>query len=344
MSGRGSAIPRSSSRPRSARSTSARSRRRTSRPFRATRTSAASCALTPSTSGSTATSTSTSTRLASSRAGATSCPRGRRGGGLRPRERPSNGARCCSCSPGSCSWRFSSSRPSASRAPRRTCRDWGRSSTAGRLRPAMLVLHGVGRGTYVEVRHNRASGKVDLQATVEPGQTDRLPGRPLLPPRAHARRPPRHARRPRGCAAGRAQPPRPRHTAADDSPSRVSERPRAVVVVTGSELVRGERTDRNGPFLAAEALSNGLEPARITIVGDSPAELETALRVRDWRRTRASSPAVSARRTTIARWRSSRAQPGWSSSWTKRSSRRSSRSRARSPSDCGGRTGTSRPV
>jgi nicotinamide-nucleotide amidase len=58
----------------------------------------------------------------------------------------------------------------------------------------------------------------------------------------------------------------------------VSERPRAVVVVTGSELVRGERTDRNGPFLAAEALRNGLEPARITIVGDAPAELEAVLR------------------------------------------------------------------
>jgi nicotinamide-nucleotide amidase len=58
----------------------------------------------------------------------------------------------------------------------------------------------------------------------------------------------------------------------------VSRRPRAVVVVTGSELVRGERTDRNGPFLAAEALRNGLEPARITIVGDSPAELEAAFR------------------------------------------------------------------
>ena len=55
-------------------------------------------------------------------------------------------------------------------------------------------------------------------------------------------------------------------------------RPRAVVVVTGSELVRGERTDRNGPFLAAEALSHGLEPARITIVGDAPAELEAVLR------------------------------------------------------------------
>ena len=58
----------------------------------------------------------------------------------------------------------------------------------------------------------------------------------------------------------------------------MSERPRAVVVVTGSELVRGERTDRNGSFLAAEALSHGLEPARITIVGDAPAELETVLR------------------------------------------------------------------
>jgi nicotinamide-nucleotide amidase len=58
----------------------------------------------------------------------------------------------------------------------------------------------------------------------------------------------------------------------------VTQRPRAVVVVTGSELVRGERTDRNGPFLAAEALQHGLEPARITIVGDGPLELEAALR------------------------------------------------------------------
>ena len=55
-------------------------------------------------------------------------------------------------------------------------------------------------------------------------------------------------------------------------------RPRAIVVVTGSELVRGERTDRNGPFLAAEALRLGLEPARIVIVGDNPEELEAALR------------------------------------------------------------------
>jgi nicotinamide-nucleotide amidase len=55
-------------------------------------------------------------------------------------------------------------------------------------------------------------------------------------------------------------------------------RPRALIVVTGSELVRGERTDLNGPFLAREALRLGLEPARIAIVGDSADELEAALR------------------------------------------------------------------
>jgi competence/damage-inducible protein CinA-like protein len=55
-------------------------------------------------------------------------------------------------------------------------------------------------------------------------------------------------------------------------------RPRAAVVVTGSELVRGERTDLNGPFLAREALRLGLEPTRIAIVGDAPDELEAALR------------------------------------------------------------------
>ena len=58
----------------------------------------------------------------------------------------------------------------------------------------------------------------------------------------------------------------------------MSRRPRAVVVVTGSELVRGERTDLNGPFLARSLLALGLEPARINIVGDEPAELESALR------------------------------------------------------------------
>jgi nicotinamide-nucleotide amidase len=49
-------------------------------------------------------------------------------------------------------------------------------------------------------------------------------------------------------------------------------------VITGSELVRGDRTDRNGPFLAREVLRLGFEPARIEIVGDRPDELEDALR------------------------------------------------------------------
>jgi nicotinamide-nucleotide amidase len=55
-------------------------------------------------------------------------------------------------------------------------------------------------------------------------------------------------------------------------------RPRGFVVVTGSELVRGDRTDLNGPFLARELLRLGVEPARIAIVGDDPGELEAALR------------------------------------------------------------------
>jgi nicotinamide-nucleotide amidase len=53
-------------------------------------------------------------------------------------------------------------------------------------------------------------------------------------------------------------------------------RPRAAIVVTGSELVRGEREDRNGPFLAAEAVRLGLEPVRIAIVGDRVEDLERA--------------------------------------------------------------------
>ena len=55
-------------------------------------------------------------------------------------------------------------------------------------------------------------------------------------------------------------------------------RPRAVIVVTGSELVRGDRNDLNGPFLARSLLALGLDPARIEVVGDDPAELEAAVR------------------------------------------------------------------
>jgi nicotinamide-nucleotide amidase len=53
---------------------------------------------------------------------------------------------------------------------------------------------------------------------------------------------------------------------------------RAAIVASGSELVRGDRRDRNGPYLAASLLRLGFVPSRITVVGDDPSELETALR------------------------------------------------------------------
>ncbi len=71
---------------------------------------------------------------------------------------------------------------------------------------------------------------------------------------------------------GRAAEPR------DLSPGAAGRSLRAAVVVTGSELVRGDRTDLNGPFLARSLLTLGVEPVQVRIVGDAPAELEAALR------------------------------------------------------------------
>ncbi len=42
--------------------------------------------------------------------------------------------------------------------------------------------------------------------------------------------------------------------------------------------MRGDRNDRNGPFVAASLLRLGIDPARITVVGDDPSDLEAALR------------------------------------------------------------------
>ena len=64
----------------------------------------------------------------------------------------------------------------------------------------------------------------------------------------------------------------------DLSPGAAGRPLRAAVVVTGSELVRGDRTDLNGPFLARSLLTLGVEPVQVRIVGDAPAELEAALR------------------------------------------------------------------
>ena len=52
---------------------------------------------------------------------------------------------------------------------------------------------------------------------------------------------------------------------------------RARVLVTGSELVRGDLRDQDGPFLARELTRLGLEPDRVVMVGDRPEELAGAL-------------------------------------------------------------------
>ncbi|MDT7707523.1 MAG: nicotinamide-nucleotide amidase, partial [Pseudonocardiales bacterium] len=56
-----------------------------------------------------------------------------------------------------------------------------------------------------------------------------------------------------------------------------SERPRAAVVVTGSELLTGAISDRNGPFLAKAVGELGFEVAHLLVVGDRPDDLAAAL-------------------------------------------------------------------
>ncbi len=55
-------------------------------------------------------------------------------------------------------------------------------------------------------------------------------------------------------------------------------RPRAAVVVTGSELLTGAISDRNGPWVARELASIGFEVAHVQLVGDRPGDLTRALR------------------------------------------------------------------
>lgn len=58
----------------------------------------------------------------------------------------------------------------------------------------------------------------------------------------------------------------------------MGERPRAAVVVTGSELLSGTISDRNGPWVAAELVGLGFEVANVVVVGDRPDNLAAALR------------------------------------------------------------------
>ena len=54
-------------------------------------------------------------------------------------------------------------------------------------------------------------------------------------------------------------------------------RPRAAIVVTGSELLTGTIADRNGPWLAGQLTELGFQVGRLLVVGDRPADLADAL-------------------------------------------------------------------
>jgi nicotinamide-nucleotide amidase len=53
---------------------------------------------------------------------------------------------------------------------------------------------------------------------------------------------------------------------------------RAGIVVTGTEVLTGTVSDRNGPWLSERLAELGVEVAHIQVVGDRPADLEAALR------------------------------------------------------------------
>jgi competence/damage-inducible protein CinA-like protein len=53
---------------------------------------------------------------------------------------------------------------------------------------------------------------------------------------------------------------------------------RAGIVVTGTEVLTGRVTDRNGPWLADRLLELGIDLAHITICGDRPEDMEAQLR------------------------------------------------------------------
>ena len=52
---------------------------------------------------------------------------------------------------------------------------------------------------------------------------------------------------------------------------------RAGIVVTGTEVLSGIVTDRNGPWLSERLRERGVELAHIVIVGDRPADVRAAL-------------------------------------------------------------------
>ena len=61
---------------------------------------------------------------------------------------------------------------------------------------------------------------------------------------------------------------------------------RAGIIVTGTEVLTGRITDRNGPWISERLEEQGVDVAHIVTVGDRPGDLEAALaslRPRGWR-------------------------------------------------------------
>ena len=148
---------------------------------------------------------------------------------------------------------------------------------------ARLELRATRGDSYLLVRKGSVLGELAYEGTLERGQKKFFDGQVLwvrLESPQNVRRAPQ--RQP-GPAAGRRQGAGRLRDGEEDLRGRRGltgangARPRAVVVVTGSELVRGERTDLNGPFLARALLALGVEPTRIHVVGDDPDELEAAV-------------------------------------------------------------------
>ena len=148
---------------------------------------------------------------------------------------------------------------------------------------ARLELRATRGNSYLLVRKGSVLGELAYEGTLERGQKKFFDGQVLwvrLESPQNVRRAPQRQPRP---AAGRRQGAGRLRDGEEDLRGRRGltgangARPRAVIVVTGSELVRGERTDLNGPFLARALLALGVEPTRIHVVGDDPDELEAAV-------------------------------------------------------------------
>jgi nicotinamide-nucleotide amidase len=58
----------------------------------------------------------------------------------------------------------------------------------------------------------------------------------------------------------------------------MSRTPRAGIVVTGTEVLTGRVTDRNGPWVAERLMELGVDVAYTTVVGDRPQDMEDVLR------------------------------------------------------------------